>query len=226
MVLSFSPSAPEPEVFPPALFSYFATDARERGIDYVPDGMINLFAVQYSHDGVVRSFFGTLQGCIQAHKMRQTRHEPFFGSCRPDALQYIGLITYEGLGYPVTEASPIHVRLDAGKNALEYPICYLLLETLHQGQDSASDETIPEEPVHYSGSPGDQDEPDPYSFNDEPVVDERQSWNDGDEVEEAGTQIRRPVPVESAAGKELNSENGAEPDIKQYQRTGHRSLGA
>ena len=48
----------------------------------------------------------------------------------------------------------------------------------------------------------------------------------GDEVEKAATQVRSPVPPVSASGKELNSENDAEPDIKQYQGTGHRSPGA
>jgi hypothetical protein len=64
VVLSVSPSTPDPEVLPPALFSYFTTHARKRGIDYVSDGAIYLFAVHYFHDGVVCSFFGTLQGCI------------------------------------------------------------------------------------------------------------------------------------------------------------------
>ncbi len=76
--------------------------------------------------------------------MCQTRHEPFARSCRPHALQYSGLITYEGLCNPVTEAGPTHVRLDTGDDALEYPICYLLLETLHYGQDSTLYEPISE----------------------------------------------------------------------------------
>jgi hypothetical protein len=143
-VLSFYPSTPEPEVLPPALISQFVTHAREGRIDYVSDGAIYLFAIHYFHDGVVRSFFGTFQGCIQPHNMCKTRHKPFVGSCSPDALQYRGLITYEGLGNPVTEASPTHVRLDAGNNALEYAICYLLLKTLHQCQYSTLDEPIPE----------------------------------------------------------------------------------
>src|SRR3990172_8148329 len=103
--------------------------------------------------------------------MCKTRHEPFPRSCSPDALQYSGLITYEGLCNPLTEASPIHVRLDAGNNAPQYPICYLFLETLHQGQDSASYESITEEPIHYAGSARNQDEPYPYSLDDEPMVD-------------------------------------------------------
>ncbi len=147
-------------------------------------------------------------------------------SCCPDALQYGGLIIYEGLCNPVTEASPVHIRLDAGNNALEYPICYLFLKTLHQCPDITLYEPIPEKPVHYADKARNQDNPYPNSFDGEPMVDKRQRRNDGDEVEKVGTQVRSPVPAKSAAGKELNSRNDTEPDIKYYPGSGHRSVGA
>ena len=143
-----------------------------------------------------------------------------------DALQDGGFIPHESLSNPVVEMSPFHIRLYAGNNALKDSIRYLFFKTFHQCPDVTPYEPIPEKSVNYTGEARHQDNPYPYTLDDEPVVDENQRWNNGNDVEEVGTQVRSPVPAEPAAGKELNSENDAEPDIKPYPATGHRSLGA
>ena len=59
-----------------------------------------------------------------------------------------------------------------------------------------------------------------------PLVDQNQSGDNDNKIEETGPHIGSPVPAESAAGTELNSENDAEANIKDDPDIWHRSTGA